>query len=211
MLNHLKIIKLDTVDSTNKYAWRLAEKGEDEVVVVISRAQTRGHGRRNRQWFSPKDKGVYVSFLLRPRNNLHQVCLLPLILSLSVVRLFKDVLPLKIKWPNDVMSGNKKIAGILVQARSKKDKVDFVVAGIGINIQSRQEDLPPEATSVYIETAKTQKIDEVLKKLITEVNILYKEFKAGNIKALLDEILLYQVDGNFSLDGSDLKDTIQLG
>ncbi|UCD14921.1 MAG: biotin--[acetyl-CoA-carboxylase] ligase [Candidatus Omnitrophota bacterium] len=209
MERRLKIIKLDTVDSTNKYAWRLAEKGERELTVVTARAQNKGYGRRGRPWQSPKDKGVYVSFVLRPQNSLEQICLLPLIFSLGVVRIFKDVLPLKIKWPNDVIAGDKKIAGCLVEACSRNNKVDFVIAGIGINIGTLQQDLPALATSVYLETAKSYPIDEVLKKLIKEVITLYEQFKTADIKPLLDEIYLYQKE-KFNLKDKDLTEAIEV-
>ena len=107
---YVKIIKLNTVSSTNDCALRLASGGAKEITIVKASHQSQGKGRRGRKWLSAPDRGIYVSFIFTPANSLAQVYYLPLILALAVVRALKGILPLTIKLPNDVFSGSKKIA-----------------------------------------------------------------------------------------------------
>ena len=108
IMKHLKIIHLKTVTSTNDYAYQLAEKGEKEITVVLADKQTKGRGRLKKKWHSPINKGIYASFILRPKNT-KKIPLLSLIAALAVLKALKGILPLKIEWPNDLMAGDKKI------------------------------------------------------------------------------------------------------
>ncbi len=186
---YIKFINLDIVDSTNNYAFRLAEKGQKEITVIRAMNQTNGKGRLIRKWESPAAKGIYVSYLLRPDNSLGEIYLLPLIFSLGVAKVLKPIISNNIKWPNDVMINNKKIAGCLVEARSNSKKADFVIAGIGININSNPEDIPPAATSLKIETGYIYDQNKIFEQLTTEILSLYNNFKKGNINILIKQIL----------------------
>jgi BirA family biotin operon repressor/biotin-[acetyl-CoA-carboxylase] ligase len=188
----LKIITLKSVDSTNTYAIKLARKGEKEITIVRAQAQTAGRGRFKRTWASPQNQGIYVSFILRPHNLLSEVCFFPLITALCVVRTLKNYLALTIKPPNDIMVNKKKLAGILVEAKGLKEKVDFVVVGIGININAQDNELPPGATSLYIETGKKYLTEKIFNSLLSEFLKGYAEFKSGNLKTLLKEAYRYQ-------------------
>ncbi len=188
----LKIINLKSVDSTNNYAIKLGERGEGEIVVVRAQQQTQGKGRLGRNWVSLKDKGLYVSFLLRPPNPSEEIYFLPLVFALGVVEALGGGLPLKIKFPNDVFVRHKKIAGILLEAKKDKTGLDFVVAGIGLNINSSAQDLPPQATSLFLETNKMYNIDELFQILLAQVIPLYGEFKEGRLRRLLRRVYLYQ-------------------
>lgn len=199
---YIKIVKLQTVDSTNNYAARLAELGAKEITVVISKEQSKGKGRMGKYWASPLSKGVYASFVLRPTASLKDIYYLPLIFSLAAARLlaknFKEKdgtgkhHQIKIKLPNDVMLSGKKIAGILVEAKTTGKKINFVVVGIGLNINSTKAELPPKATSLYLATGKKYNLEDISKSLIKEVMIVYGEFKKGKIKQILEEVLAYQ-------------------
>ncbi len=184
----LKIINLDTVASTNDYAYELAEAGFDEVVIVRANSQSMGRGRQANTWVSPAGKGIYASFLLKPPNSLSEIIFLPLVFSLAVVDSLKGIVDAKIKWPNDVMVGQNKICGVLVEARSIEQRVDFALAGIGINVNSKKQELPECATSIYLETGKIYDIDELFKKFATKAIALYNEFKNGNIEVLMDSL-----------------------
>ena len=185
--NTLKIINLQKVDSTNEYALKLAEAGEKEIILIRAKEQLQGRGRQGNFWHSPANKGIYASFLLRPDNPLGQIKLLPLIFSLGVINIFPKDITAQIKFPNDVLVNRKKIAGILVEARSSGERTEFVIAGIGININSGQKEIPLEATSLFLETKKTYDIDTIFKQLVNQTLGLYKEFKSGNIKNLMDK------------------------
>lgn len=199
---YIKIVKLESVDSTNNYACKLAEAGAKEITVVISKEQSKGKGRMGKFWSSPLNKGVYASFVLRPTASLKDIYYLPLAFSLAASRLlaknFKEKEgvgkhhQIKIKLPNDVLLSGKKIAGILVEAKTTGKKINFVVVGIGLNINSTKAELPPKATSLYLATGKKYNLEEMSKNLIKEVMIVYSEFKKEKIKQILEEALVYQ-------------------
>lgn len=199
---YIKIVKLQTVDSTNNYACRLAEMGAKEITVVISKEQSKGKGRMGKYWASPFNKGVYASFVLRPTSSLKDVYYLPLVFSLAAARLLARNFnedegigkqhQIKIKLPNDVMLSGKKIAGILVEAKTTGKKINFVVVGIGLNINSTKAELPPKATSLYLVTGKKYNLDDIAKDLIREVMVVYGEFKKGKVRQILGEALTYQ-------------------
>lgn len=198
--NKLKIINLESVDSTNNYAINLAKDGEEEITVVRAFTQTKGRGRLNRKWLSPKNKGLYVSFLLRPNNKIDDVYLFPLFFSFSVLKTIEDIVDAKIKFPNDVVVGDKKIAGVLVEACGN-EKLDFVVVGIGLNINSTKKELLSSATSLYIETNNVYNIEELFKRLISNVLDIYDKCRSGNFNLIFKDLKNYQ---DFSLNNFSL-------
>jgi len=186
----LKVINLDTVSSTNDYAWDLGLEGKPEITAVLAREQTQGKGRLDRTWASPRDKGLYLSLLLRPENQAN-LPLLSLLTAYSVVSGVKDILDLKIKWPNDLFCRDKKIGGILLKARSKGARPDFVVLGLGLNINSRAEDLPEQASSFFLLSEKQYKISDIFDKIINSFCSLYDQFLTGNTKEIAARICPY--------------------
>ncbi|MFA6281827.1 MAG: biotin--[acetyl-CoA-carboxylase] ligase [Candidatus Omnitrophota bacterium] len=199
---YIKIVKLQTVDSTNNYAARLAEQGAKEITVVMSKEQSKGKGRMGKYWTSPLGKGVYASFVFRPAVSLKDIYYFPLMFSLAVARLLSQSFKekedvgkhpqIKIKLPNDVMLCGKKVSGILVEVKTTGKKIDFVIVGMGVNVNSTKAELPPKATSLYLETEKKYNLEDISKSLIREVMIVYDEFKKGKIKRILEEALAYQ-------------------
>jgi len=205
---YIKIIKLDTVDSTNNYASRIAIFGAKEITVVRAKSQSCGKGRMGKAWVSAPDCGIYASFLLKPQNSLEEVYYLPLISALAAARLLKNILDLthkehkknreenqsevKIKLPNDIIINGKKIAGILVEAKTTGKKLNFAIVGIGINVNSQKQELPQTATSLLLETKQRYDTEEIFTKLIKEMISVYADFKKGKINTLLEEVLDYQ-------------------
>lgn len=219
MSKHLKIISLGIIDSTNNYLRDLAEKGESEIVVVKAKVQTAGKGRMGRGWQSPQDKGIYASFLFRPKQTLREIQYLPLVLSLGVVKFLEEILlvdpvrdkilgatdgrlrrtisnGVKIKHPNDVLVNSKKIAGVLVEARSDKEKVDFAIGGIGLNVNSDTTEIPENATSLFLETKLEYDIEELFKKFVKQIVSVYNKFQNENINDILREITAYEIGNN---------------
>jgi len=186
----VKLIHLDKVSSTNDVAFSLAEKGEREIVVVVARQQTQGRGRFNRKWASPKDKGIYVSLLLRPSTT-QKLSLLPLVGALSVVKALKDIILLTIKWPNDLLVRGKKIGGLLSRSKISYKKIDFVILGLGVNVNSKKSELPKNATSLFIETGKLYSIEFILKAILANFFILYRSFEKGNVEGIIKELEAY--------------------
>ena len=143
-----------SVGSTNDIAYLLAEKGEPEGVIVIAESQTRGKGRLGRKWVSPKGGGVYMSLILRPDIEADEIPAITLIAAKSVAKAINRVSGLEpgIKWPNDILVNGRKICGILTEIKAQPDRVDFLVLGIGVNVNTPGGDLPCEGTSIKNET-----------------------------------------------------------
>ncbi len=123
------------VTSTNEVLKELAKEGVPEGIVVIADEQTAGHGRLRKSWFSPPGVNLYASVLFRPIIPLREVPSFSFITSLALA----DAIALEglgpaIKWPNDVLVGRKKVAGSLVECASAGRKVDYVILGVGVNV-----------------------------------------------------------------------------
>lgn len=152
-----RIIYEEVLDSTNSYALYLAENGEKEGTCVICDYQIRGRGRKGRSWFSPKGKNLYLSIILRPSIPFRSFFAIAFISCLSVYSLLREALSLfaTLKWPNDVLVDGKKISGTLIEIPKRFGEPDFLVVGIGLNVNMRKEEIPEElkekATSILIE------------------------------------------------------------
>jgi len=146
-----KVVVFDSVDSTNKLAKDYALEGEAEGCVVVALSQSGGRGRFDRRWVSPFG-GLYCSVVLRPKVEQKFFSLLPLVSSVALYQSITDFfdLSLSIKWPNDVMVGPCKLAGILLEASKDKNGDDFVVLGLGLNVNARSELLGLNRASVSL-------------------------------------------------------------
>ena len=113
----IHILKFDSIDSTNLEAMRQAKAGAGEGLCIIAREQTRGRGRLDRSWHSPKDAGLYLSIVLRPKFDLARWPLISLAAALAVHDAIFRTCDLKvdIKWPNDICVGDRKLCGILAE------------------------------------------------------------------------------------------------
>ena len=160
-LGRERIDYCSVIDSTNVRARMLADEGAPEGTIVVAEAQLKGKGRRGRSWFSPAGQGIYVSVILRPRVPPAEATLLVLMAAVAAAEalLSHADLPVSVKWPNDILVGGKKIAGILTEMRLDGDRIDHVVIGMGVNVNTPAESLPPEigaiATSLSAETGRT--------------------------------------------------------
>ncbi|RLF31359.1 MAG: biotin--[acetyl-CoA-carboxylase] ligase [Thermoplasmata archaeon] len=188
---YFKIVKLKNVTSTNNYAYKLAQGGQREITCVVAKSQSKGKGRMGRKWVSKSGKGIYVSFIFRPDVGLEKVNLLSIAIALAAVKALNHIIPLKIKWPNDVIVGNKKIGGVLLEACSGAKYPLFVIAGLGLNVNSGIKDMPRGATSLFLETKRKYEIDKIFKRIVKEVIILYKDFKRGYYKVIVEEAADY--------------------
>ncbi|MEM3366130.1 MAG: biotin--[acetyl-CoA-carboxylase] ligase, partial [Candidatus Methanomethyliaceae archaeon] len=131
-----EIITLDSIESTQIYMGKLAEKGAPEGTVVIALEQTRGKGRMNRVWSSPRG-GLWFSLLLRPSMPPKELHKLTLLFGVAIVTALKTFgIKASLKWPNDVLIDQRKVCGILLEASTETDRVDYIIAGIGINVNT---------------------------------------------------------------------------
>lgn len=157
----------DSIGSTMDVAFQLGVEGVCEGTVVCAESQTKGKGRLGRSWISPKGKGICMSVILRPPLAPVDVAKLTLLSAVAVCEALGQFchVPAKIKWPNDILVGQKKIAGILTELSAEIDRVRFIVIGIGVNVNTPLSQLPPEATSIKNEAG--QKVSRV--RLVQEI------------------------------------------
>ena len=132
-----RIYLYQTVESTQTIALSLAEQETDNLhgTVIVAEHQTKGRGRMGRSWISPFG-GISLSIILKPKIKNSQITVLPLLSALSVCDVIEKMTKLnaKLKWPNDVVIDGRKVSGILLDLSTKADKIDFVVIGIGVNV-----------------------------------------------------------------------------
>lgn len=186
-----KLLVFENLDSTNRTAKDLARGGAEEGTVVLAQTQSKGRGRFDRVWQSPKG-GVYVSFILRPHIAPEKVSLLPIGAALVVAKTIESYgLHPTIKWPNDVRVNRKKIAGILLESEIKTDTIDFVIVGIGMNLNidscTLSADIRVRSTSMKSETGAEVEYYEFLRRFFKEFDEFYHRFTKQQHSKILQE------------------------
>lgn len=181
-----KIYYFDDAPSTMDIAAELALKGAGEGTLVLSEAQTKGRGRQQRQWHSPKYKGIYLSLILKPKILPNLIPVLTLMSAVSVCEAIKEELDIEaqIKWPNDIFIGNKKLGGILTELNAETDAVRFVVIGIGINVNNDKKALIEGAVSLKEEKGCNIERVALLKSMLEKLEnnyLLFQEEGAGPV------------------------------
>jgi len=182
-----KILFFEEVDSTNNKAKQIALE-EKEGTVVISEMQTSGRGRRGRGWYSPKG-GIYVSFLLKPNVSPEKASQLTLVSSLALVETLNSMnynLNAKIKWPNDVLISGKKISGILTELSADMEKINYIVVGVGTNLNTEKDILPENGTSLKMEMKEEVSIKLFLKSFLEHYDSIYQEYMNGKIDEIIE-------------------------
>ncbi len=171
------------VDSTNDEAKRLARAGAPEGTVVVAARQTGGRGRLGRAWESPEG-GAYVSCVLRPPLSPAGVAPLSLALAVGAARGLRSFgVPVGLKWPNDLEAGGRKLGGILLEMTAEADRVEWVVAGCGVNVAA-----PGFAGSAWVrESAPGARVAEVAAALLDGMAGAYRELLAAGFAGLRDE------------------------
>ncbi len=150
-----KVAAYESLDSTNDTAYGLAEKGAKVGTVVVAEHQKKGKGRQGRHWASPKG-GVYLSCILKPEIEPREVAKITLVAAVAVCVSIRETAGVEamIKWPNDIIVNKKKVCGILTEMKAEQDKVDFVILGIGVNVDTSVRHLPKGATSLAKESGR---------------------------------------------------------
>ena len=184
------IHRYESVTSTNDLAVRMAEEGAPEGTVVVAREQTAGRGRRGRRWSSPPGSGLYLSFILRPACPMEYLWQVGFVASLAAADAIAQVsgLPARIKWPNDILLGGRKVCGILVEARKQSavcglqsavcSLLPAVIVGVGINVNTPTfpSEITEKATSIAIELGYQIAVGEVEEALLTALNKWYSTY-----------------------------------
>ncbi|GMO65476.1 MAG: biotin--[acetyl-CoA-carboxylase] ligase [Endomicrobiia bacterium] len=177
------------VDSTQIVVKKLAEKGFDEGIVVIAEKQTGGYGRDRKKWVSNVG-GLWFSILLKPVIHPNEISKLTLLLGIVLRRVFEKKYRInsEIKWPNDILIFGKKIAGIITEMSVKQNSVNWVAAGVGVNINNS---LPKclENMSTSLRGVLKRKINmlELISAFFNEFEYLYFNFKKDGFENFLKE------------------------
>lgn len=186
---------LAEIDSTNRWLADKAETNLPEGFTVTAEAQKAGRGRLDREWFSPTSLNLYTSILLRPAVPLDRVASLSLVLGLAVRRALLALAPEldpRLKWPNDIWIGDRKLCGILCDMRAEPERVRHVVAGIGLNVNITASTLPaalrPTATSLRIATGRPHSRAAVLAAILNQLEPLYDAWLADGLAPLQEEL-----------------------
>jgi BirA family biotin operon repressor/biotin-[acetyl-CoA-carboxylase] ligase len=180
------------VSSTNTIARTLGQQGAIEGTIVVADAQTAGRGQAGRVWISPPERNLYVSIILRPALAPAQAPLLSLLAAVALVdTLRQEAVSCGVKWPNDVLIGDRKVAGILTEMETDGEHVHFVVVGIGVNVNMTGAELlrylgpiAHTATSLQIALGREIGRERLLAALLSLLEEWYRRFCADGTTAL---------------------------
>jgi BirA family biotin operon repressor/biotin-[acetyl-CoA-carboxylase] ligase len=177
------------IDSTNTVAMRMAEQGEPHGALVLAEEQTGGRGRAGRSWVSEKSMGIYCTILLRPPIPPAHAPLLTLVAGLAARDAAAEELDSApdIRWPNDLLIGGRKFAGILTEMHAEPDRIHYAVVGIGVNVNHAKmpTELADIATSLKIETKKAHSRFELLIRLLRHFDRYYNQFISSGAQPIV--------------------------
>jgi BirA family biotin operon repressor/biotin-[acetyl-CoA-carboxylase] ligase len=186
-----KIYYYSETGSTNDEAFTLGIAGTPEGTVVIADCQSGGKGRFQRLWYSPSGVNIYTSIILKPQIESSGASLIPIMAGVAVAEVLNAYCPgkIKLKWPNDVLLNDKKVCGILSRAKIAEKEIEFIVLGIGINVNMESNQFSKEihdsATSLVIETGREISRQELTISLYENLGKWYKQLlqkEFGRIK-----------------------------
>lgn len=202
--------------STQTKANILAQDGCAHGTVVIADKQVTGRGRMNRSWYSNNDLGIWMSIVLRPKLMPYQAPQLTLVAATVLAELIeKDIgLTPAIKWPNDILISDKKIAGILTEMQAEQDQINYIVIGIGLNVNhtkdSFEEEISQRATSLKIEASQTYQKEVLIHSLLKRFEQAYDSYLLNGFSDVksrwesfgykIDQLITYQ-SGNLEKQG----------
>ncbi len=188
-----QVVHFDEVSSTQDVAAELAIGGAAEGTLVIAEMQTKGRGRKGRSWTSLSSGGIYFSLILRPKLMPSEVIQIPLIAGVALTKAIGEntqVQP-KIKWPNDLFIGTRKVGGILTEMSAEIDGVNYVVLGIGLNVN-----MSASLLDKYISNVATSLIDEcsaytsrakLVQSFLYEFEQIYTKYLVSGFGSVRDE------------------------
>lgn len=190
------IIYYEKTESTNVMAKKLAS-GLCHGTVLIAEEQSLGKGRKDNKWVSPPGVGAWMSIVLKPEIESEHICKIPVLVSLALQEMLEKKYGVKtwVKWPNDIIINNKKICGILTESSTKGMLADWVVSGIGINVNQDQKffEKLPFATSLALQKGENISREELFCNVFFFLEKYYNEFiktKRLNIKQIEETSIL---------------------
>lgn len=180
-----ELLFFNEIESTNRYLYQKASKNDmPDGTVVISDSQSAGRGRLKRTWISPKGKNLYISVLLKPNIIPNDATIFTFLASCALKDTFDEYgVNSKIKWPNDILIDGKKVAGVLTELKINSVSVEFIIVGIGVNINMTNNfimcvmpDISHKVTSLSIELGKELMREEFAATLINNIDDYYLRF-----------------------------------
>ncbi len=183
----------DEIESTNVEAKELARAGAPEGTVVIAECQRAGRGRLGRRWTSPAGKGLLFSVILRPTLPMSRAHMLTIVSAVAAARGIESQTDasVRIKWPNDLFIGDRKTGGILLEVAGEQDVVEWVIVGIGINVNTEYAELPVAlrrtATSLKMATGDPVDRSELLARVLLSLETAYTEARQHGFDRALSE------------------------
>ena len=183
----------ETIDSTNKKAALLAREGAPHGTLVTADVQEAGVGRRGRSWSSEKDAGIYMSMVLRPEIDTNYASMLTLVAAMAVQKAMEQMCETEvpmIKWPNDIVLNKKKVCGILTELSLVGADIDFVIIGIGINVNNKAfpEEISETASSLFLELGREIDRELLITKVWDNFKLYYEQFlKTKDISLFQEE------------------------
>ena len=184
-----EIIHHQEAFSTQETAKSQAVQGAREGTVVVAETQSGGRGRIGRGWTSPSG-GIYLSIILRPNIKPTEALRLPLIAGIAVARAIEKLIDLKpkLKWPNDIIIDDLKTGGILTEMSAEVDRLDWVIIGIGLNVNTPRKAFPPEVEGIATSLREVKGTDipriKLLQHILTELESLYDDFHQRGFESL---------------------------
>ncbi|HML32813.1 MULTISPECIES: biotin--[acetyl-CoA-carboxylase] ligase [Sporomusa] len=181
------------IDSTNNAAKKLAADGCPEGTIVVAEEQLTGRGRLARGWYSPFGKGIWLSVVLRPPFAPMEAAKCTLMAAVGINRAINAVTGAGcgIKWPNDILCKGRKVVGILTEMSAEMDAINYVVIGIGVNVNMEEQDFPEEiaATATSLAMAAGCRIPrmKLLTAILAELENVYSTVKTSGFAPILAE------------------------
>ena len=188
-----KIFYFPQIHSTNNYAKELVKKEFSDGIIIVSDEQTKGRGRKNRSWHSPKG-GLWFSIIVHPDIPPNNGMILTMAVSNSIVKTIRKMTGLNpvIKWPNDILINNKKVCGVLTELDAEIDQINYAIIGIGINVNNKiNPDLSSIATSLKSSFGKKVSRVELLSLILTYFDDYYQQIKSRNFELIRKNWLQY--------------------
>lgn len=188
------ILCFNELESTNTYAKQIALEGAPEGTVVVANSQTAGRGRMNRTFQSPRDKGIYLTALVRPSLPPERLMSATATAGVAVCDAVERVCGIRpgLKWPNDPVIGGKKVCGILseLSMEAETHRVQFLAVGVGVNVLNEPEDFSPDvadmATSLYMALGRPVSRPALAAAIIEALDGVYAQRLAGDLSRYLE-------------------------
>lgn len=213
------VVYYEETDSTNTRAKILGEESINKGTLVVADRQISGKGRRERVFLSPKGEGIYMTLLIKPDIPPIKASMLTIIAAVALREAIEKeaVIEAKIKWPNDIIVNGRKLAGILTEMNAQMDYINYLVIGIGINVNNKKMDdeIKDISTSIYLESKREIKRSSLIKTIVMCFEEYYKKFlNVGDLSFIKEEYnnnLIHYKKEVTIISGSKSENFISLG